>query len=514
MKADYYKTLQINRNAKDDDLRKAYRRLAMKWHPDKNPRNKKEAEDKFKEISEAYDVLSDPQKRAIYDQFGEEGLNGQVPPSAGGAGAGGATAGEFREFRFNPRNADEIFSEFFGFSNSFSSGDAGGSRGGFGSGSRFSRSGLFGEDIFGAFGGRGSGGGGAEASVRKSPQAQVERALVCSLEDLYNGTTKKMKISRDAIDESGSLFDSSWFQNHQSDGEGGIQHAMGGELKKTLRIGELMQKCQDSKEAVTSDYVEEGHDENEAAMGFSQVYWASNDEESNVLIKKVQQRLWIVAYWSAQHREEHLPPLSSLAILFEIHSRYLCPIVAAGALALPHSKQSSPIAYSRCCCLLVESSLFYLWLIFSFGLRKRTTVEEILTIDIKPGWKKGTKITFPEKGSFQRNMLPADLVFIIDERRHGVFKREGNDLIFTQKISLLEALTGFTMQLTTLDGRNLTIPISSIVSPNSEEIVHNEGMPIAKEPSKKGNLRIRFQIMFPSRLTPDQKAGIRELLAP
>ena len=58
MGVDYYKILQVDRNAKDDDLKKAYRKLAMKWHPDKNPNNKKEAEAKFKQISEAYDVKS------------------------------------------------------------------------------------------------------------------------------------------------------------------------------------------------------------------------------------------------------------------------------------------------------------------------------------------------------------------------------------------------------------------------------------------------------------------------
>ena len=64
MGVDYYKILQVDRNAKDDDLKKAYRKLAMKWHPDKNPNNKKEAEAKFKQISEAYDVI-----KTIYFSF-------------------------------------------------------------------------------------------------------------------------------------------------------------------------------------------------------------------------------------------------------------------------------------------------------------------------------------------------------------------------------------------------------------------------------------------------------------
>lgn len=139
-------------------------------------------------------------------------------------------------------------------------------------------------------------------------------------------------------------------------------------------------------------------------------------------------------------------------------------------------------------------------------------VQEILTIEIKPGWKKGTKITFQEKGNEQPGVIPADLVFIIDEKPHKVFSRDGNDLIVTQKIPLAEALTGTTVQLTTLDGRNLTIPINNVIQPNYEHIVPGEGMPLPKDPSKKGNLRIKFDIKFPARLTVAQKSGIKELL--
>lgn len=80
--ADYYSVLDVPRGASDDEIKKAYRRLAMKWHPDKND-GSKEAEEQFKQVTEAYDVLRDPNKRAVYDKFGEAGLRG------GGAGAGG-----------------------------------------------------------------------------------------------------------------------------------------------------------------------------------------------------------------------------------------------------------------------------------------------------------------------------------------------------------------------------------------------------------------------------------------
>src|SRR5512136_1855062 len=71
---DYYQTLGVNKNASDDEMKRAYRKLAMKYHPDKNP-NKKEAEERFKEINEAYAVLSDKEKRKQYDTFGKEGFH-------------------------------------------------------------------------------------------------------------------------------------------------------------------------------------------------------------------------------------------------------------------------------------------------------------------------------------------------------------------------------------------------------------------------------------------------------
>lgn len=145
--------------------------------------------------------------------------------------------------------------------------------------------------------------------------------------------------------------------------------------------------------------------------------------------------------------------------------------------------------------------------------RRPTPVEEILTIEIKPGWKKGTKITFLEKGNEQRGIIPSDLVFIVDEKPHSVFKRDGNDLVVMQKISLVEALTGYTAQVTTLDGRTLTVPVNNVISPSYEEIVKGEGMLIPKDPSRKGNLRIRFIIKFPSKLTTEQKSGIKRMFS-
>jgi DnaJ-class molecular chaperone len=80
----YYEILEVPKNCNDTEIKKAYRRLAMKWHPDKNPDNSEEAAIKFQEIGEAYDVLSDMEKRAIYDRYGYEGLKNGIPNADGG----------------------------------------------------------------------------------------------------------------------------------------------------------------------------------------------------------------------------------------------------------------------------------------------------------------------------------------------------------------------------------------------------------------------------------------------
>ena len=79
MKRDYYEVLGVSKSATTEELKKAFKRLAIKYHPDKNPGNK-EAEDKFKEAAEAYEVLNDPQKRTTYDQFGHQGVNSNFGP--------------------------------------------------------------------------------------------------------------------------------------------------------------------------------------------------------------------------------------------------------------------------------------------------------------------------------------------------------------------------------------------------------------------------------------------------
>mmetsp|Transcript_12017 Transcript_12017/g.32264 ORF Transcript_12017/g.32264 Transcript_12017/m.32264 type:complete len:331 (-) Transcript_12017:239-1231(-) len=172
---DYYNVLGISRDAGPDEIKKAYRKMAMKWHPDKNAERKEEAEKKFKEIAEAHDVLSDPTKKETYDRFGEAGLK---------RGAGGMPGG-YQGFQGNP---EDVFREFFGaggggFADMFAQAAMNGGMGGAGSpfvfsmgpgGMRFQRPGGA-----GGFGGpQGSGGG-----------AHVQ----CTLEELYSGSRKHVR---------------------------------------------------------------------------------------------------------------------------------------------------------------------------------------------------------------------------------------------------------------------------------------------------------------------------------
>lgn len=215
MGKDYYKTLGVSKSASEDEIKRAYKKLAIKWHPDKNPNNKAAAEEKFKEIGEAYEVLSDKNKRQVFDVYGEEGLKGGAPPGGPAASGGGPDAsdaqqsGAFNGFpggggfsfsfggpggAFHPRDARDIFSQFFGGNMP----GMGGMGAGMGGGMDF-------EEMMGA--GHSQGGhsqGGAHSHGHRRKGQPLKHNLVLSLENLYTGVTKKMKISRSRLDERGN----------------------------------------------------------------------------------------------------------------------------------------------------------------------------------------------------------------------------------------------------------------------------------------------------------------------
>ncbi|KAH7925841.1 DnaJ-domain-containing protein [Leucogyrophana mollusca] len=366
MGTDYYKLLAVDRNASDDEIKKAYKKMALKWHPDRNA-GSEEASKKFKEISEAFEVLSDKNKRAVYDQFGEEGLKGGGGPSPGaGAGPGGFSSfggfpgGTTFTFTsgpggggaggFSPTDPQKIFEQFFK-----------GGFGGFGGmgGSRPGMQSMFDDDDAGGgsfFGGmpggmprRSASGFQRTSSPTTNPQAsEISRPLKVSLEDLYAGATKHLKVGRRLLDG--------------------------------------------------------------------------------------------------------------------------------------------------------------------------TTEDKVLEIQVLPGWKSGTKIRFPRAGNEQQGGDAQDLVFVVEEKPHAMFTREGNDLICRVKIPLLDALTGGGGRrvVEVLDGRKIQIPLpaSGIVKPGQETTIPNEGMPIRKEGSakKKGDLIVRWDVVFPDRLTATQKEGLRKVL--
>lgn len=118
VKRDYYDVLGIDRNADEKTIKKAYRKLAKKYHPDTNAGNP-DAADKFKEVNEAYDILSDPKKKKMYDQFGHAAFEAGADPGAdaGAGGFGGFQSGgngSYQEFHFNGENMDDIFGDIFG----------------------------------------------------------------------------------------------------------------------------------------------------------------------------------------------------------------------------------------------------------------------------------------------------------------------------------------------------------------------------------------------------------------
>lgn len=149
-KRDYYEILGISKNASESEIKKAYRKLALKYHPDKNP-NDKEAEDKFKEAAEAYEVLSDSNKRSRYDQFGHAGIGGA-------AGTSGFSM-----------SMDDIFSQF---------GD------------------IFGDAFGGAFGGFGGFGGGRQRRRRVNRGSNLRVKVKLSLEEIAKGVEKKIKVNK------------------------------------------------------------------------------------------------------------------------------------------------------------------------------------------------------------------------------------------------------------------------------------------------------------------------------
>lgn len=390
MGADYYKILGVSKDASDDDIKKAYKKAALKWHPDRNKDNQEAANKKFKELGEAFEVLSDKNKRAVYDQYGEEGLKGSgaPPPGAGGAGMGGFPGGGFGRpggttFSFStggpggfqPSDPNDIFSQIFG--------------GGLGGG---------------LFDGMDMGGMGGSGGARRPRRAG---------------------------------------------GMGGMPGGMGGMGGMPGGMGGMPFDMHD--------------------MGGSRPE-TPNSDSGHVEIKDIEKPL----------------PLA-LEDLYKGTTKKL----KVGKRFLNGSRE-----------------------------------EKVLTIDVKAGWKKGTKVRFAGAGNEVHPGKSQDVVFVIEEKPHDTFKRNDNDLHTTLTLPLLEALDpprsgtpASKKTLKTLDGRAIDVPVArpksgcTTIQSGSETRLAGEGMPISKTGGKsKGDLVVTWQVSLPDRLTDDQRQGVHKVL--
>lgn len=136
--------------------------------------------------------------------------------------------------------------------------------------------------------------------------------------------------------------------------------------------------------------------------------------------------------------------------------------------------------------------------------------EKVLTVNIKPGWKAGTKLTFAGEGDSQPNGGQQDVVFVIEQKPNATFTRDGDDLKMSIQLSLKEALCGFTKIVETLEGKKLKIEQRLPINPGHIITYPNYGMPISKKPGERGQLIITIKVDFPSSLTDAQRKAIEE----
>jgi len=355
----FYDTLGVKPNANDNELKKAYRKLALKYHPDKN--TEPGSAEKFKEISFAYEVLADPEKRKIYDQHGEQGIK------EGGGGGG-------------MHSPMDIFDMFFG----------GGGGGGMG----------------GMFGGMGGGRRGPKRTKNLMHQLSV------SLEDMYNGTTRKLALQKNVICDA-------------CDGVGGKEGAV---VRCT--------NCRGSGMQVRIQQLGPG------------------------MMQQIQSMCG-----ECQGQGERIDP---------------------------------KLRCKKC------------------NGRKVNRERKILEVQVDKGMEDGQKITFGSEGDQEPGMEPGDIIIVLDEKEHPIFKRSGIDLIMQQNVNITEALCGFKKTVPTLDDRTLVIQTvaGEVIKPNDLKCVYGEGMPTYRNPFEKGKLIVKFAIDFPEALDPHVAQKLEALLPP
>lgn len=350
----FYDVLGVSPGADDNALKKAYRKLAMKYHPDKNP----EAGDKFKEISMAYEILSNPEKRKLYDNHGEQGIK-----EGGGGGGGGMGA-----------NPMDIFDMFFG--------------GG-------------GGDPFGR---------GRQRGPRRTKNLMHQ--LSVSLEDMYNGSVRKLALQKNVI----------------CDGCEGIGGKAG-----------AVQKCPNCRGT------------------------------------------------GMQVRIQQLGP----GMMQQIQS--MC-----GECHGEGERVDPKLRCKKC------------------NGKKVNRERKILEVSVDKGMEDGQKVTFSGEGDQEPGLEPGDIIIVLDEKAHPLYKRNGQDLIMKMDISLTEALTGLKKAVLTLDERTLVIQTvrGEVIKTGDLKMVRGEGMPQYRNPFEKGRLIIQFNVIFPASLEPSIAEALAGILPP
>ena len=137
--------------------------------------------------------------------------------------------------------------------------------------------------------------------------------------------------------------------------------------------------------------------------------------------------------------------------------------------------------------------------------------DKVVTIDVKPGWKAGTKITFPREGDQGIGKIPADIVFVVREKPHTHFTRVGNDLRHKIHLPLRHALCGGTVEVPTIEGGTVNLPLVEVVDQNSTKRIPGHGMP-TKCAGSRGDLIVEFDIKFPHNLNRKEKDQLAKIL--
>ncbi|CAE6410748.1 unnamed protein product [Rhizoctonia solani] len=409
MGKDYYALLGVSKDATDDDIKKGYKKMASDCkYSGEISGNTEAASQKFKEISEAFEVLSDKNKREVYDRFGEEGLKGGPQPSPGGGGggfAGGFPGGGFGGF---PGGTTFTFS-------------SGGPGMGGGGGFKASDPNSVFEQFFKQFGGMGGGVGGGFGGMDEDDQFGSGGSPFSSF--------------------GGGGFGGGGFGGGGFGGGpfGGGSSFRSGGMPGGFPPGEGIPRSSGRRAS------------------------SMNGMRSE----------------SAQLPDVIHPLKLSLEDLFKGTKKHL------------KLKRK-----------LLDGS----------------TEAKDIEIDVLPGWKAGTKVRYARMGNERADGEAADVVFVVEEKDHPRFKREGEDLITTCKVPLLEALAGdggSTQPIELLDGSQRTIRTpASIIKPGQETRVPGLGMPVRKEGKvvRKGDLVVKWEVVFPERLTESQKIGLRKVL--